>query len=110
MKYILSPYTTYPLISAGILADKFHGVEWAGNLSLFALWALIVLSLLLLLLPSSELFKNDKSNLVKKILGLLCIVTQVAAGWIVTAIFFSLTWAAFQIKKSVHESELSTDR
>jgi len=36
-------------VSAGIVADNWYGLEWAGNISIFVVWFFAVFSLLVLL-------------------------------------------------------------
>ena len=104
-EFILSPHLIYTLLIAGMIADFKYSVEWAGNLSLFALWVIILFAFLSLLADSKELFKK-KSDRVKMLMCLVCLLTQVAIGWIFTAVFFFLSWFFILIKKAIHEEEL----
>ena len=106
-KFLLSPYLIYPLIISGMIAEFKYNLEWAGNLSLFCLWVMVILAFFALLLDGKELFETDESNSVKVGLFFLCLTVQVAVGWIVIAIFSFLAWLFLRIKKTAYKQELT---
>lgn len=106
-EFFSSPYLIYPLITLGMIAEFKYNIVWAGNLSVFCLWIIVILAFFSLLLDSKELFKNDKSNSVKTGLFFLCLAVQVAIGWIGIAIFSFLAWFFLFIKKSAYKDELT---
>ena len=104
-KILISPYLVYPLLIAGMIAEFKYNLEWAGDLSLFALWILIVTSFLSLLVDGKELFKS-KSNYAKMMLCAICLVVQIAIGWVFTAVFFAIGWFFILVKKAAYYQEL----
>ncbi len=100
-EFFSSPYLIYPLIIAGMIAEFKYSIEWAGNISMFALWFLIVVAFMALLVDGKELFKK-KSNNVKTILCAACLVVQVAVGWVFTAVFFAIGWVFLFVKKAAY--------
>ena len=105
-QFLLSPYLVYPLIISGMIADFKYNIEWAGNLSIFCLWVIVIMGLFSLLVESKELFKEDASNSVKVALFFLCLAVQVAIGWTVIAVFSFLSWLFMFIKKTAHKKEV----
>ncbi len=106
-EFFSSPYLIYPLIITGMIGEFKYNAEWAGNISLFALWCLIVITFMALLVDSKELFKrNRKGNNAKMILIAACLVVQVAIGWVFTAMFFAIGWFFLLVKKLAYYQEL----
>ena len=104
-EFFSSPYLIYPLIIAGMIAEFRYNLEWAGNISLFALWILILATFTGLLVESKELFKK-KSNNSKMVLCAICLIVQIAIGWVFTAVFFAIGWFFLLVKKSAYYQEL----
>ncbi len=104
-EFFNSPYLIYPLIIAGMIAEFKYNLDWAGNVSLFALWCLIIIKFMSLLIDGKELFKN-KSNNAKILLCAACLLVQVAIGWVFTAVFFALGWFFLLVKKAAYYQEL----
>tara|TARA_R100000541_G_scaffold58849_2_gene70857 strand:- start:665 stop:997 length:333 start_codon:yes stop_codon:yes gene_type:complete len=103
--FFSSPYLLYPLIIAGMIAEFRYNLVWAGNVSLFALWALIALTFMALFADSKELFEK-KSNNAKMILCAACLVVQIAIGWVFTAVFFAIGWFFLLVKKAAYYQEV----
>jgi hypothetical protein len=104
-EFFSSPYLIYPLIITGMIAEFKYNLEWAGNVSLFCLWSLILIAFMALLVDSKELFKK-KSNNAKMLLCALCLLVQIAIGWIFTAVFFAIGWFFLLVKKAAYYQEL----
>jgi len=77
-------------VSAGIVADNWYGLEWAGNISIFVVWFFAVFSLLVLLMPDEKFLEAIKDEgTIKKYLFrafyFIAVNVMLAAGWFVTA-------------------------
>lgn len=84
----LISYTINISIIAGIAAEHLYGLEWAGNISMFCLWFIIIVSFLALMGDPEELFKGNHSRAIVIFLSCVSVLVQVAVGWTVTAAFY----------------------
>lgn len=103
-KFLSSPFLIYPLIIAGIIADFKYNVAWAGNLSLFSLWVLTISGFAALFIDSKELFKVDSYRVSKIAMSFVCVMVQVAAGWIVIAVLFLVVSCLLIGKRQSYEA------
>ncbi|GGO89205.1 hypothetical protein GCM10011348_46410 [Marinobacterium nitratireducens] len=105
-------------MAVAVFADWQHGVEWGGNIALFASWLLIAVCFFGLLikydnwLESSRNADTSETIYISRICLIGMIVMQVAAGWvwtpaILTAVIL-LCWSKFAEfkKRKRQEAEL----
>lgn len=108
-EFLLSPYLVYPLLITGMIAEFKYNLEWAGNLSLFGLWLIVIIAFIGCLVDSKELFKKDNTNSIKIGLFFLCVAVQVAIGWIVIAVFSFMAWLFLFVKKQAYKDGLAKE-
>jgi len=98
------------VIIAAVYLDHFKGIEYAGNLAIFAIWILIVLGFIAVFLPSKELYKNHtKLNYFNRVTQVALLLELIALGWTFTAVgYFScllFLWGKRAIYKEEQEKE-----
>ena len=77
-------------VSAGIVAEKWYGFEWAGNISIFIVWVFSIISLFFLAVPDEKILEANKDiGAVKKYsfraFYFSSVAIMLAAGWFITA-------------------------
>lgn len=108
MKQIL-PHFMLPLIAVGVLAEQLYAIEMAGNLSMFALWLLIVFSFIAVSTADEKFFESNPKNIIKRINGVVLLLVLVASGWFVTATFTFVAWLFLFAKRLEVQKKKAVD-
>ena len=109
MKAFIMNMATYTLISGGIIASEFYGLEYAGNVAMFVAWCIVGLGFIALAGDPEVLAAgNTKFKWLCRSATILTILAMAAAGWLVTALFYASIVFLLQTKVETWRNEHKT--
>lgn len=106
MKVFITNLVVYLLMILLMYADEFKGIDYAGNIAIFAAWFFIVCGFICLFSNPEELYKKPRRfGALSKTTQYLMIGFMVAIGWTVTGLFLLITTICLHVKYLAYKNK-----